>query len=403
MSYLTIKEAFHKQGVDANALYVERSSSSKTIHFDLDIKGNQAFLFMDDSLYVQMLRINKADKEILRLTQQLPERAIRQYTERTLIDEIVLTNGIEGINSSRKEIGNILRNLAKKDKKKRFFGLVNKYNMLMLREGVQIDTLEDIRATYDELVLPEVISNNPKNAPDGRLFRVDSVSVYGPTGDEIHRGVLPESKIEENLVTALNFLHNDNIELPIRTAVFHYLLGYIHPFYDGNGRLNRFISSALLLREYEPLVGLRLSFAIAESVEKYYKSFDICNDILNKGDITPFILMFLDVIYKAISDIVNVLKEKRELLYTSRDRLRKIDLLADGSVLFETADILLQARMFSGDGISIQELMNVFEITRPTIMKRLEQIYAIGLLERERVGREVHYRLNMNTLQTMHS
>ncbi|MCL1797977.1 MAG: Fic family protein [Eggerthellaceae bacterium] len=400
MSYLTLKKAFHKQDVDAGALYLERFSSAKAVHLNFDIKGNQAFLYMEDELYTKMLQITKADKEILELTQQLPGRAIQQYTERTLIDEIVLTNEIEGVNSSRREIGSILRNLEKQDKKKRFVGLVNKYNMLLQREEVQIDTLEDIRALYDDLVLFEVVSDNQNNAPDGKLFRTESVSVYSPAGEEIHRGVLPEQRIEDQLSTALDFLKKESVELPIKAAVFHYLFGYIHPFYDGNGRLNRFISSALLLREYEPLVGLRLSYAITQSIERYYKGFNVCNEVLNKGDITPFVLMFLDVVYQAVADIIAVLKEKGELLEINRDQLKNVGVLAEDKDLFELAYILLQARMFSGDGISIHELMKVFGVTRPTIMKRLSHIAQLDLLEREKVGREVHYQLNIEALQS---
>ncbi|MCL2807790.1 MAG: Fic family protein [Coriobacteriia bacterium] len=399
MSYLTLKKAFYKQGTDAEALYAERFASAKTILLDFDINGNQAFLFMDDTLYAQMLRIAKADKAILDLTQQLPNRALQLYTERTLIDEIVLTNEIEGVNSSRREIGRILRTLEKQDAKRRYFGLVNKYNMLGQRKAVQINTLEDIRALYDDLVLSEVISDNPKNAPDGRLFRVDSVSVYGPAGDEIHRGLLPESRIEECLTYALHFLQNPLVELPIKAAVFHYLLGYIHPFYDGNGRLNRFMSSALLLGEYEPLVGLRLSYAVTQSIERYYKGFSTCNDVLNKGDLTPFVLMFLDLVYQAVNDIVTTLTEKRELLRVNREQLLAVEVLGEESNLFDLAFVLLQARMFSGDGISTQELMNIFEITRPTIMKRLGQIQRLGLLDREKVGREVHYQLKLDALR----
>lgn len=399
MSYLTLKKAFHKPDIDVEKLYSERFSSEKTVHLDFSIKGNPAFLYLDDEIYTKMLVIAKMDKTILKLTQELPGRAIQQYTERTLIDEIVLTNEIEGVNSSRQEIGRILRNLEKQDKKKRFVGLVKKYTMLVKNEEVLIKTPEDIRALYDDLVLSEVATDNQKNVPDGELFRTESVSVYSPAGDEIHRGVLPESKIKEQLTLALEFLGKEHIELPVRAAVFHYLFGYIHPFYDGNGRLNRFISSALLLKEYEPLVGLRLSYAITEAIDKYYKGFNTCNDALNKGDVTPFVFMFLDVVFKAVNDIVSVLKEKKELLRVNLERLQSIKEFKADEVTFNLATILLQARMFSGSGISIHELMDFFGVSRPTIMKRLEKISALGLLEREVAGREVHYQLNLEALE----
>ena len=38
-------------------------------------------------------------------------------------------------------------------------------------------------------------------------------------------------------------LNGDNINSIIRISIFHYLYSYVHPFYDGNGRINRLISS----------------------------------------------------------------------------------------------------------------------------------------------------------------
>ena len=398
MSYKTLRKAFHDPKTDADALFQQRFSASNTIHLEVTIAGNQAFCFMDDALYTQMLSIAKADKTILALSQQLPGQALQQFIERTLIDEIVLTNGIEGVNSSRKEIGDILRSLEKQNKRKRFYGLVNKYAMLTQGKTVPMDTLEDIRALYDDLVLAEVKADRPDNVPDGRLFRKESVSVYNASGVEIHQGLQPESKIESYLNVALSFLHDDSVDTLIKAAIFHYLLGFIHPFYDGNGRLNRFISSALLLQEYEPLVGLRLSYATTQLIEKYYKGFTVCNDPLNRGDITPFVLMFLEVVKQAVDDIVSVLEEKRDLLEVNLACLSHLNELSESREVFDLAAILLQVRMFSGSGISIHQLMELFHVSRPTIMKRLEGISALGLLEREKAGREVNYQLNLDLL-----
>ena len=398
MSYTILRKAFHNPNMDAEALYQSRFTHEKTIHLDIDIKGHKAFCYMDEALFTQMLSIAKADKKILELTQHLPPRALWQFTERTLVDEIVITNDIEGVISTRKEIGSILRNLEKQDKRKRFYGLVNKYMLLTQRAEISIQTLENVRAIYDDLVLNEVIAANPKNAPDGRLFRKEPVSVYNAAGEEVHQGVRPESKIEDCLAASLAFLENEDIELPIRTAIFHFLIGHIHPFYDGNGRLNRFISSSLLLREYEPLIGLRLSFAVIQSIQKYYKGFMVCNDILNKGDLTPFVIMFIGIIKEAADDVVAALTEKKDLFEINIERLEGIQEIAEDKVLYGLAQILLQVRMFSGEGIAIQDLMEYAQVSRPTIMKRLERLSALGILEREKMGREVHYQLDLDAL-----
>ena len=50
--------------------------------------------------------------------------------------------------------------------------------------------------------------NCPEDAPDGEIFRKESVSVYSPTGKELHCGVNPESKIIEYMDNAIDFLNN---------------------------------------------------------------------------------------------------------------------------------------------------------------------------------------------------
>ena len=105
--------------------------------------------------------------------------------------------------STRKEISDILDELETKSKGKRFYGLVKKYNMLMVKEELPLNTCQDIRDIYDELALAEVAEENPENVPDGQFFRKDSVSVYSPTQKEIHKGLYPEEKIIQATEQAL--------------------------------------------------------------------------------------------------------------------------------------------------------------------------------------------------------
>ena len=79
----------------------------------------------------------------------------------------------------------------------------------------------------------------------------------------------------------------------IRIAIFHYLFGYIHPFYDGNGRTSRFINSYLLSKKLQFLVSYKLSYTIKENMNSYYKSFKETNDEKNKGNLSFFVISFL--------------------------------------------------------------------------------------------------------------
>lgn len=185
-----------------------------------------------------------------------------------LIDEAKQTNDIENVYSTRKELEERLEEVSQPNYRskldKRFEGLVNKYLMLMKGNDIPLSTCQDIRNIFDELVSTEIKKDNPNNLPDGQIFRKDGVDVTAASGTQkvIHRGLHPEAKIIEYVSKGISLLQNVNINPFVRISIFHYLFGYIHPFYDGNGRVNRFISSYLLSKELHISVALALSGAI---------------------------------------------------------------------------------------------------------------------------------------------
>ena len=54
----------------------------------------------------------------------------------------------------------------------------------------------------------------------------------------------------ETMDAALKTLHSQDFPLLVRLGLFHYFFSYIHPFYDGNGRTDRFITSYFLKKNF---------------------------------------------------------------------------------------------------------------------------------------------------------
>ena len=404
MSYVELRKLYYKDESLYRAEYEERFSSPDTVKLNFNIKSNPAFFVQTAEISQLIYQILRSDKNIYKLSQALPGVAIDQFTRRCLIDEIILTNKIEGVYSTRKEISNVLDELADRSKKKRgkmqrFSGLVANYSKLKNREFVKITNCADIRQLYDEIVLPEVLEEDSKNAPDGRIFRKDSASVFDGTDKEIHRGVSPESAIIEEMEKALAFLNDDNIEGLYRISCFHYLLEYIHPFYDGNGRLGRFIVSNLLAQELEPLLAYRISYTITEHIKDYYNAFKICNNQYNLGDITPFVMMMLMMIKRSISQLEEALQSRALRL----DKYNKIlDTLPIGiGRTGEVAFFLVQASLFSEHGISTRVLEENLKSSYSTVRKELEIIEREGFLIKKRVGKEKFYSIDMERLDNI--
>jgi Fic family protein len=395
MSYKPLSKLFYGANQEYINTYNQRFSSENCTKLDFDIAGNPAFFLRTPELYEKVVNIYKIDKIVLYLKNMIPGVAIEQFKNSSLIDEVLLTNKIEGVYSTRREISKILETLDSNDKNKRFKGLIQKYKMLG-KDKINLNTCEDIRAIYDELVLNEVKEADKDNVPDGDTFRAGTVSVYSLTDKEIHRGVFPESKIKEYMDKSLQMLKDDKINIMFRIAIFHYLFGYIHPFYDGNGRVSRFISSYLLTEELTPIIGYRLSYTIKENIKEYHDSFKICNTQINKGDITPFVYYFLDVIEKAIDDLEFSLYEKYEQYNNYLNKMINFP-NGDNEKYKELYNYLIQAALFSEHGISTKELVSNLEISQSTLAKRLTEIPA-ELIKCNKVGKEKFYLFNTDKL-----
>ena len=399
MNYESLQKLFYKSPERYDTLYRERFESEYAVHLDFEIHGFQAFYLRIPEVFDLLLRIHKKDKDVRAVRQALPIIAQKQFAKRCLIDEVVLTNSIEGVNSTRRDISEVLESLKVQDKKKRFSGLVNKYLMLQENDSLNIQTCEDIRSIYDELVLKEVAEEDAGDIPDGKIFRKGSVSVYSSSQKIIHVGIFPEDKIIEATQKALAFLSDGEKEMLERIAVFHYLLGYIHPFYNGNGRLSRFISSYLLSRELDQLTGYRLSYTIKERIKSYYEAFVICNDERNRGDLTPFLICFLEIVYEAVDQLYVALYKRYQSLETFSNLSQKVPFIADNSDFERLAFLLIQAELFSEYGITTQELMDITGVSRITINKRLKKFENFQLLIRSRLGHKYTFRLDLNKLR----
>ena len=306
LNYKELKSLYYGNNEVYAQEYLNRFNSDDAVKMDFNIETNQAFFLQNTQVMTMAYNIAKLDKQIGKLCDKLPGVALNQYSKKCLIDEIVITNKIEGVHSSRKEIGEALDILEAQSMAKgthrRFLGLVNKYLKLIKSEDISIQNCKDIRDIYDEVFLEEVIYEDPSNKPDGKIFRKESVSVHSETDKIIHNGLMPESRIIEAMEQALKFLNDDSIEQLFRVCIFHYLIEYIHPFYDGNGRLGRFIFSYGISKTLSPLISFRISETIKENIRAYYKAFQTCNDQRNLGDLTPFLLMQLEMIYSAMMD-----------------------------------------------------------------------------------------------------
>lgn len=314
MEYTMLSKIYYQKPNEYEQEYNNRYNSPAVTHLNFKIHDNQAFYLTTPEIFTSFESIYDNLRIMEKYLSALPKAAQICYSKTCLIDEIIMSNNIEQVYSSRKDVTDVLDVLEHNSTyqtKMRLFGMVQKYNFLYQEIEVSLDSVQDIRSIYDDFILPEIEREEDK--PDGKLFRKNGVDVVSQTEKVKHSGINGEDKIIAALTNALSILNQNNNHL-VNIAIFHYLFGYIHPFYEGNGRLSRFISSYKLSHFLNPLVACRLSFMIKNNQSVYYNAFDYCNDKKNKGDLTPFITIFLDIINQSILSLMEKINDGIEKL-----------------------------------------------------------------------------------------
>ena len=151
-------------------------------------------------------------------------------------------------------------------------------------------------------------------------IRSGDVGVIDSKGNVIHAA--PPAKMASELIEQLfDWVKDADVQMLIKSSVFHYEFEFIHPFNDGNGRMGRLWQTALLA-SWKPIFKyIPIESVIKDNQEEYYKAFKIST---SEGKSNAFILFMLEVINQAIKDIVNDSREHYNHLNIQINKLMQV-------------------------------------------------------------------------------
>lgn len=397
MKFIPLTKYFYQHTQEEYEIeYIRRLEAPFTVHFYIPIhqynrkSAYPAFLCYTGEILRLVEKFYKTYEQFLYTVNTVPPVVLYQFTRLSIVEEVKSTNDIEGVHSTKKEIREIIE--KKGTHYHRLQSVVHQYLELLGEEEIKFDTCQDIRNFYDDFTHQEITRENPQNRLDGSLFRKEPVQIQAATGKTIHQGLYPESRIIEALDQALRILHSEEYPLLIRLALFHYFFVYIHPFYDGNGRTDRFITSYFLSRKFHRLLAVRLSIYIKRNQSRYYHMLEEADSEKNRGDMTPFVMGFLEILIGSTEDTIGVLSRKNEQMRKYESRIDAFPL--KDKLLKEIYITLLQAALFFGEGISMADLMKVTGKNRGTIQKRIDEIPGNHLIV-TKAGKTNYYKLNL--------
>ncbi|MBS9338987.1 Fic family protein [Fructobacillus sp. M2-14] len=255
-------------------------------------------------------RLRQNSKRIFELTTDLPEMAQLEFFHDQIVEEIKSTNDIEGVRSTREDIGHALHSDWKSDV--RLASTVQLYMDILNQDYPVVESLEDIRFLYDHLLKGEV---QREDDVDGKLFRSGAVHIVSHHSNKVvHYAPAGEERIQKRLNNWLRFMKDEKIPSLFRVIIGHFMFENIHPFYDGNGRLGRYLLSVALAKELDVVTAVSLSQAILKNRSTYYNAFAVTGDVENRGEATFFVLKLLHIIEDWQDELIEALKQKHEEL-----------------------------------------------------------------------------------------
>jgi Fic family protein len=370
----------------ADREYQLRLDGPSVVRSSMLLNGHEVFAVLFLELVSAMDQIREQETTVETLWAGLPVVAKRAYLFGLLGNEMLSTNRIENVHSTRKEIGDALKAASTNQHGKRFSEFARLYLGLTDREHSPRlpETLEDIRSIYDRVIAGEL---DEADKPDGRLFRAKDVFIADEsTGRQIHRGIAPEAAIEVQLTKLIALMHSTDIPPLLRAAMCHFMFEYIHPFYDGNGRTGRYLFALQLSQHLSVPTAISLSTVVNERKSSYYKAFDEADDPLNCSDASLFCYQMAKFVSRAQRNIVDELSEKKRMLDESSRLLRQYGNSQQGQQLSTDAQgalfVLIQEKLFGqpGNAVTRSTLQNVLDIGREKAASITRKLESDGLI-----------------------
>ena len=220
----------------------------------------------------------------------------------TLTSDVLKSSEIEGENLSDAQVrSSIARNLGIE-----YAGMVPSNRNVDGVVEMMLDATQKYDAPLDEKRLfawhTALFPNGSNSNMDVGCYRSAEMRVVsGAMGKEkVHFEAVPYNEVQQNMDVFLKWYNTESkLDKVLKAGIAHFWFIIIHPFDDGNGRIARALSDALLAQSDESAERYYSMSSQIMLERKYY--YDILKKVQHsKGDITEWLDWYLYCIYRAL-------------------------------------------------------------------------------------------------------
>ena len=254
-----------------------------------------------------------------------------------------------------------------------------------INEGFRMVRNKDILTLNDIKHVQEILEQNTagfRTTPGTQLKREnDGAVIYTPPQDG-----MAIVRYMSNLEQFINDDHLSQLDPLIKMAIIHHQFESIHPFYDGNGRTGRIINILyLVITGLLDLPILYLSRYITHNKGEYYRLIQAIRDknTDNAAEWEAWILFMLKGVEVTAEDTISLVKNIGRLMAEFKNVIRP-----DFGSKYNHE---LLNGLFYHPYTKIDHVVANMQVSRQTASKYLDRIVALGLLKKEKMGKENYY------------
>ena len=353
----------------------------------LEDKNGQSFGFTDSAYLNRML--HQVDRDAggrIELPDDLVNVGSRdRYLVNSLIEEAITSSQLEGAVTTRRVAKEMLRSRRRpRDKSEQM--IVNNYRgMELLRDHTDEDLSLPLLLELHRILTEDTL------APDdvGRIRHPsENVTVVDQRDGTIVHEPPSAGALDGRLERLFKFANGRDegpfIHPVLRAVLLHFMIGYEHPFVDGNGRAARALFYWAMARSgYWMTEFLSISTIVRKAPTRYVGTYVFSE--IDDNDVTYFLDYNLRVILRSISELHDYLARKAR-------EMRDIQQLLGGSRLasmlnYRQRALLAHMSRHPDASYTIESHRRSHNVTYQTARTDLMKLAELDLVEGAKRGR----------------
>lgn len=311
----------------------------------------------------------------------LDELDKQKYLTNALMEESIYSSKIEGASTTRVKAKDMLRK-NKNPKNKSDQMILNNYETIQYisehkEEDISIEKLYEIHRLVTKKTLEE--------EKVGAFRDNDEILIMNDLTGEIVHTPPPFKELEELMESFCEFFNNnpkENFIHPIvKASILHFLIGYIHPFADGNGRTARALFYWYLLKNgYWLTEYLSISRVIMKSKTQYENAYLYTE--IDDMDVTYFIHYQVKVLTQAFEDL------KEYVALKKKEGNNMMQFHKEPNTNERQAQILFWIKENPNRNFTVKEIERTFSVTNQTARTDLESLVEKNILKKIKINQK---------------